>query len=69
MTALDAIGPHEVLSRLPEASVQRVALHAGSIHTGKGLVLTAEFALSDITRTDVLLVPGGGNATSMRAYP
>ena len=29
MTALDAIGPHEVLSRLPGASVQRVALHAG----------------------------------------
>ena len=29
MTALDAIGPHEVLSRLPGAKVQRVAQNAG----------------------------------------
>ena len=69
MTALDAIGPHEVLSRLPSVSVQRVSLHAGPIHTCKGLVLTAEHALSDISHTDVLLIPGGGNATALCEHP
>ena len=69
MTALDAIGPHEVLSRLPGAAVHRVALNAGPIHTCKGLVLTAEHALSDISHTDVLLVPGGGTATTLSEYP
>ena len=29
MTALDAIGPYEILSRLPGAQVKRVALHPG----------------------------------------
>jgi len=69
MTALDAIGPHEILSRLPDASVKRVALNSGNIHTCSDLILTADYALSDISRTDVLMIPGAGNATALREYP
>lgn len=69
MTALDAIGPYEVLSRLPEVTTQRVALNSGQIHTCAGLTLIAEHALADVSHTDVLVVPGGGNATSLREYP
>ncbi|MGB6976278.1 MAG: DJ-1/PfpI family protein [Gammaproteobacteria bacterium] len=69
MTALDAIGPHEILCRLPGVTVRRVAKHSGPIHTDSGLVLTADYALSEVVHADVLLVPGAGNATTLREYP
>lgn len=69
MTALDAIGPHEILSRLPNAVVKRVALSSGNIRTCSDLILTADYALSDVLRTDVLVIPGAGNATALREYP
>lgn len=69
MTALDAIGPHEILCRLPGAKVQRVAKHPGAIRTDSQLVVTAETPLSSVTSADVLLVPGAGNATTLRDHP
>jgi putative intracellular protease/amidase len=69
MTALDAIGPHEILCRLPGAKVYRVAKHPGMVRTDSDLVLFAETALSDISRADVLLIPGAGNATTLRDQP
>lgn len=69
MTALDAIGPHEILSRLPEASVQRVSLQPGTVISCSGLILTAEHGLSDVSQADVLVIPGAGNATTLRDYP
>ena len=69
MTALDAIGPHEILSRLPGATVQRVALSAGKITTCSGLLLNADYALSEVTQSDVLVIPGGGKASSLSDYP
>lgn len=69
MTALDAIGPHEILCRLPGAKVYRVAKHAGEIKTDSQLLLTAEHSLSDISHADILLVPGAGNATTLRKFP
>lgn len=60
MTALDAVGPYEVLSRLPGARVQFVAERAGPVTTDTGfLTLMAENAISDVTEADILLVPGG----------
>ncbi|WP_454780500.1 DJ-1/PfpI family protein [Legionella sp. WA2022007384] len=69
MTALDAIGPYEVLSRLPEVIVQRVALKSGPVRTCSGLTLIAEHALTDISHTDIVLIPGAGNATALRECP
>jgi transcriptional regulator GlxA family with amidase domain len=70
MTALDAIGPHEILCRLPDSSVKRVARKAGFIHTdSSGLMVTAEYGLSDVSQADVLLIPGAGNATTQQAHP
>lgn len=69
MTALDAVGPHEVLCRLPNANVRRVATHSGLIRTDSGLFLRAEYALSDISYADILIIPGAGNATSLRDKP
>jgi putative intracellular protease/amidase len=60
LTALDAIGPYEVLSRLPEAELQFVAKEAGVMRTDTGaLGLTADAALGELTDPDIVLVPGG----------
>jgi transcriptional regulator GlxA family with amidase domain len=69
MTALDAIGPHEILCRLPETTVQRVAQHPGPIRTDSGLILTADYGLNEVSHADVLLIPGAGNAATLRQFP
>jgi transcriptional regulator GlxA family with amidase domain len=59
-TALDAIGPYEVLSRLPGASVAFVAAEPGPVRTDSGmLTVLAERSLAQAGRPDVVLVPGG----------
>nr|WP_329462314.1 DJ-1/PfpI family protein [Streptomyces sp. NBC_01431] len=61
-TALDAVGPYEVLCRLPRTRVTMVAKQSGPVRTDTGqLTLVAERALDEVRRADVLLVPGGGN--------
>lgn len=69
MTALDLVGPYEILCRLPGARVRRVAKVSGAIQTDSGLILTAEYALSDISKADVLVIPGAGSATNLSKYP
>ena len=60
VTALDAIGPYEVLSRLPDAEVVFVAAEPGSKRTDTGaLALTADRHLSEVPRPDIVVVPGG----------
>ena len=59
-TALDAVGPYEVLRNVPGATVTFVAKEARPIRTDSGaLAITADKAIADITSTDVLVVPGG----------
>lgn len=63
MTALDAIGPYEVLSRLPEARLRFVAAEKGPVTTDTGmLTLQAEAGIDEVAAADVLLVPGGPGA-------
>jgi putative intracellular protease/amidase len=59
-TALDAIGPYEVLSRLPEARVRFVAAEPGPYKTDNGmLTLVAEARLEDVPSPEMIVVPGG----------
>jgi transcriptional regulator GlxA family with amidase domain len=60
LTALDAIGPYEVLSRLPGADVVFVASEPGSKRTDTGaLALSADQGLSEVPQPDIVVVPGG----------
>ena len=59
MTALDAVGPYEVLARLPGADVRFVATTPGPINTDVGIVLTADSALDEVPSPDIIVVPGG----------
>ncbi|HEV3033985.1 MAG TPA: DJ-1/PfpI family protein [Solirubrobacteraceae bacterium] len=67
-TALDAIGPYEVLSRLPGASVTFVAAERGPVRTDNGmLTLLVEHALDDVRQPEIVLVPGGPGEVAARA--
>jgi transcriptional regulator GlxA family with amidase domain len=60
LTALDAIGPYEVLSRIPGARVTFVAKRPGPKRTENGmLALVADRSLDELTEPDVIVVPGG----------
>jgi putative intracellular protease/amidase len=68
LTALDAIGPYEVLSRLPGASLTFVAHEPGPVRTDNGmLTLIAEKSIDDVDPPDILLVPGGPGEVAARA--
>jgi transcriptional regulator GlxA family with amidase domain len=59
-TALDAIGPYEVLRSVPGWEVQFVARTRGEVRTDSGAVgLCADRSLAETTSADILLVPGG----------
>jgi transcriptional regulator GlxA family with amidase domain len=67
-TALDAIGPYEVLSRLPGASVKFVAAEPGPIRTDNGmLTILAEHSLEELPAPEIVLVPGGPGEVAARA--
>jgi transcriptional regulator GlxA family with amidase domain len=69
-TALDAIGPYEVLSRLPGASVTFVAAKPGPVRTDNGmLTLVVERSLEQAGRPDIVLVPGGPGDVVAHAGP
>ena len=68
LTALDAIGPYEVLSRLPGARVHFLAAEPGPKRTDNGmLALTADGALEHLRNPEVVVMPGGrGTRALMR---
>ena len=60
ITALDAVGPYEVLARLPGARVTFAAPQRGEVRTdNRALGLIADAALDEIEACDLLVVPGG----------
>lgn len=65
-TAIDAVGPYEVLWRLPGAEVVFAASAAGLVEDDNGaLALRAEQTLEQAGDCDVLLVPGGLGTRSL----
>lgn len=60
MTALDAIGPYEVLQRLPGATVDFVGETTGEIRTDNGFLgLTVDRTFDEVMSPDIVVVPGG----------
>jgi transcriptional regulator GlxA family with amidase domain len=70
-TALDAVGPHQVLSHLPGSKVIFLAERTGGVRDESGtLVLHAEAAYADVPHPDIILVPGGpGQSGQMTPGP
>ncbi|HUE26587.1 MAG TPA: DJ-1/PfpI family protein [Solirubrobacteraceae bacterium] len=60
LTALDAVGPYEVLSRIPGGRVRFLAESIGAKRTENGmLALSADALLDELPNPDVIVVPGG----------
>ena len=67
LTALDAVGPYEVLSRVPDVDLRFVAAEPGMKRSDNGkLALLADHALTDTPRPDIVLVPGGHGELRVR---
>src|SRR5262245_1487291 len=70
LTALDVIGPYEVLQRLPEARVKFVVRERGPVRTEQGMLgLVADYALDDVPTADILVVPGGIGTRELIGVP
>jgi putative intracellular protease/amidase len=70
-TALDAVGPHQVLHHLPDTEVvfaaERGRYVTDNSHT---LTLQAKAGYADVPRPDIIVVPGGpGQAEQMTPGP
>ncbi|MFC7922575.1 DJ-1/PfpI family protein [Streptomyces cinereoruber] len=62
-TALDAVGPYELLSRLPGAETFFVARERGPVRNDQdSLALVADRTLAEVPAPDIVLVPGGPDA-------
>jgi transcriptional regulator GlxA family with amidase domain len=60
VTALDAIGPYEVLQRIPELDVVFTGERRGEVRTDNGFLgLTVDASFDEVTAPDVVVVPGG----------
>ncbi|BCJ41329.1 hypothetical protein GCM10010168_89110 [Actinoplanes ianthinogenes] len=65
MTALDAIGPYEILRFLPDAELRFVGAEVGPLMTDSGvLALGVTHSFADTPRPDLVLVPGSGPNTA-----
>lgn len=70
LTALDAVGPYEVLARLPGAEVSFVGTARGTIRTdNRCLGLSVDLTLAEVPAADILLVPGGFGWRDMAKDP
>ena len=59
-TALDAVGPYEVLSRVPGAEMRFVGFEIGPVRTDNDqLALQVNAELEQVPEPDVICVPGG----------
>ena len=67
-TALDAVGPYQVLAGIPGARVRFLAAEPGPVRTeNRMLTLVAEGRYEDAPRPDVLVVPGGPGTRELLA--
>ena len=68
-TALDFVGPYNVLSNVPGADVRICAERPGRVSDDQDLLhLEVEHGFDDVPRPDILLVPGGpGTRTTAAA--
>ncbi|MFD5658260.1 DJ-1/PfpI family protein [Streptomyces hirsutus] len=64
-TALDAVGPYEMLCRTPGAETVFVAQRPGPVRNDRDdLALVADQSLDDVPAPDIVVVPGGPGQTA-----
>ncbi|QFG22334.1 DJ-1/PfpI family protein [Actinomadura sp. WMMB 499] len=66
-TALDLVGPYEVISRWPDARVHFLATSPRPVRADVGLTVVPSCTPETAPRPDVIVVPGGGETASLDA--
>src|SRR3954471_2215383 len=70
MTALDVVGPMDVLRFLPGALVELVSVRPGPVRTDSGVLeLVATTSYDDSAPPDVVVVPGGPGTAEALGSP
>jgi transcriptional regulator GlxA family with amidase domain len=69
ITILDAVGPYEVLSRIPGAAVTWVASSPGPKKAKGGLTLMAERSFDEVPSPQIVLIPGGSGIDAVMQEP
>lgn len=65
-TALDAVGPYEVLQRLPDVEPVFLAERSGEVRTENGFLgVVADATFAEVPAPDVVVVPGGLGALAL----
>jgi putative intracellular protease/amidase len=65
-TALDAVGPYDVLRQLPDATVTFVGTELGPVRTdSRSLAINVDALFDDIPSPDIVVVPGGPGSRAL----
>jgi transcriptional regulator GlxA family with amidase domain len=66
LTALDIVGPYDVLQHLPDTRVVFVGHEPGLVRADKGsLALMVDAAFEAVTEPDIVIVPGGAGTDAL----
>lgn len=66
-TALDAIGPYEVLQRVPSIGVTFVGHERGEVRSDNGMLgVVVDAAFEDVPQPDVIVFPGGVGTRTLK---
>ena len=66
-TALDAVGPYEVLQRIPTFDIVFVGHRRGEVRSENGMIgLTADATFEEIPAPDVVVFPGGAGTRPLQ---
>jgi len=69
-TALDAVGPYEVLQRIPSIEVTFVAPRRGEFRSDNGMLgLVADATFEELANPDIVVVPGGVGTRPLQTDP
>jgi transcriptional regulator GlxA family with amidase domain len=60
MTALDLVGPYEVIAGHPQVTPRFVAARTGSVRCDNGLTVLADAGFADVPAPEIIIVPGSG---------
>jgi len=58
-TALDLVGPYEVLNKLPDSKIYLAGIERKEYKDTYGLRILADNSIDEISEADILLIPGG----------
>jgi len=64
-TALDIVGPYEILSKLPNSKIYLAGLEKKEYQDTYGLKISADYSIDEISQADILLIPGGAGIDNL----